>query len=540
MSNLISEKQIFTDNLPEFVAALTNASASGVSLIENSSGVLRTLVQGANISITDNGNGTVTITSSSGYAIVVVANYSALPAANTVPSQFYWCSASQGTAWLPGSLGGTYYNSGLYYSNGVSWEFMNTAYQATQAEVDIGTVTDQFVSPATFTGASKWNNYVPYTGATSNVNLGLYDITALHLIKNGGVSSQFLKADGSVDNNVYLTSADLPSTLDLYATTYPSDIPGYFVLVRNISDIRFDTIAVDVSTGIITTTNQLVGELITDANIISGNPGIFNITTIGNISRTAGTGQAEFFFRVYQRDSLGVETFIAQSDNTLPVTNGGYVEFSATALWNNGIFLNTDRVVIKYYANRLAAPVGSNPTYNFQFGGLNPVRSTAAVPVAVLPNIYLSDLADVENIPPLNNEILYWNNMSSLWEHSLVINLLSPASSIVDGYLLATDWSTFNGKQNALGYTPVPETRNLTINGTTYDLSADRTWTISAGSSLTIKDEGSTLTTAATSIDFTGAGVTASAVGNDVTVNITGGGGGTSATSNLFAYYNFI
>lgn len=32
-----------------------------------------------------------------------------------------------------------------------------------------------------------------------------------------------------------------------------------------------------------------------------------------------------------------------------------------------------------------------------------------------------------------------------------------------------------------LGYTPVPNTRTLTINGTSYDLSADRSWTISTG-----------------------------------------------------------
>jgi hypothetical protein len=35
----------------------------------------------------------------------------------------------------------------------------------------------------------------------------------------------------------------------------------------------------------------------------------------------------------------------------------------------------------------------------------------------------------------------------------------------------------------ALGYTPVTQARTLTINGTTYDLSADRAWTVSAGSS---------------------------------------------------------
>lgn len=42
------------------------------------------------------------------------------------------------------------------------------------------------------------------------------------------------------------------------------------------------------------------------------------------------------------------------------------------------------------------------------------------------------------------------------------------------------------------------------------------------GSNLTIKDDGTTLTTAATSIDFTGSGVTATAVGTNVTVDIPG------------------
>ena len=44
------------------------------------------------------------------------------------------------------------------------------------------------------------------------------------------------------------------------------------------------------------------------------------------------------------------------------------------------------------------------------------------------------------------------------------------------------------------------------------------------GSALTISDEGTPLDTAVTSIDFTGAGVTASVVGHAVTVDVPGGG----------------
>jgi len=79
------------------------------------------------------------------------------------------------------------------------------------------------------------------------------------------------------------------------------------------------------------------------------------------------------------------------------------------------------------------------------------------------------------------------------------------ATSSVNGYLTSTDWTTFNSKQGALTLTTtgssgsstlvgstlniptytltglggVPTSRTLTINGTTYDLSANRSWTIS-------------------------------------------------------------
>lgn len=109
-------------------------------------------------------------------------------------------------------------------------------------------------------------------------------------------------------------------------------------------------------------------------------------------------------------------------------------------------------------------------------------------------------------------------------------NATNPAgyitSAALSGYLTAAVAATL--------YTPL--TRNLTINGTTYDLSADRSWTIATSSNLEIKDEGTTLTTAATSIDFTGVGVSATAVGSAVTVDITG----IPPSAKLFNYYNFI
>lgn len=177
-------------------------------------------------------------------------------------------------------------------------------------------------------------------------------------------------------NNYY--AADSPPAWDLYATTTASSVSGYNVLVTDTADIRYDTPAVDFSTGAITTTDQLVTSLITDANILSGNTGVFNFKTDAKIKRVSGTGQAQFFFKIYKRDSAGTETLIVQSDSTPPVTSGGYVQFTTTALWDYGTFLSTDRIVLKLYANRLTSPTGTNPIYNFQFGGTTPVKSSTS------------------------------------------------------------------------------------------------------------------------------------------------------------------
>lgn len=62
---------------------------------------------------------------------------------------------------------------------------------------------------------------------------------------------------------------------------------------------------------------------------------------------------------------------------------------------------------------------------------------------------------------------------------------ITQSNATTDGYLSATDWTTFNDKQPALGYTPVNQTRQLTINGTTYDLTADRSWSVGTVTSVT-------------------------------------------------------
>jgi hypothetical protein len=108
-----------------------------------------------------------------GATFVRVANFSALPSAAANPDEYYHVLASQGTAWLPGPLGGTYYSKGFYYSDGVIWTFVGEVpYQATQGNVDAGSIADQFVSPLTL------NNYARWAPTTTIVTAATHNETA--------------------------------------------------------------------------------------------------------------------------------------------------------------------------------------------------------------------------------------------------------------------------------------------------------------------------------------------------------------------------
>lgn len=252
--------------------------------------------------------------------------------------------------------------------------------------------------------------------------------------------------DGDNGISHFISLEDLPSNLVLYATSTASDIGGYSKIVTSITDPSYDVIAVDITTGAISASNQLIASLATSANIIIGNPGLFNVSTIGNIRRTAGSGTAEFYFEVYKRTSGGTETLITTSSNTSAINSTIYSQFSATALWNDGIFLATDRIVLKFYGTKVGG--GSDPTYDFQFGGSNPVRTTVPIPLNVVPNINLNDINDVDINTPTNNQVLQYETATQLWKNK---------TFDLSGYLTVNNPS-YTGLLNGVGQTQTGST----------------------------------------------------------------------------------
>jgi hypothetical protein len=183
----------------------------------------------------------------------------------------------------------------------------------------------------------------------------------------------------------------LSSNLILYPTTATADVTGYQKMVTSPTDADYNTTAVDIPTGAINSDDQLLASLVSEAGLIVGNPGVFNINTVGRIRKTDGNENrlATFYYKVFKRNAEGTEALIATSNNTKPVSNTDYSEFNSTSILSGVEFIATDRIVIKYYGS----PSGvSGGEFEFEFGGNTPVRTLIPVPINVIPTATASDI----------------------------------------------------------------------------------------------------------------------------------------------------
>jgi hypothetical protein len=209
----------------------------------------------------------------------------------------------------------------------------------------------------------------------------------------------------------------LSSNIRLYPTNsnaYEDDelLPNYKVMVTDITDSRFDDEeeGIDLPTGDIPTNNGNAVQLpvtspislIADPGLFIGNPGVIAVTTIGNIKKLSGNANeySEFFFKIFKRSlnndgTTYSETELATSDTTggvNPASPSNYFEFSASALLNvPDNFIDTDRIVIRYYAKVLSGATNKS-SYAFQIGGISPIRTLFPVPVSVIPSDAAGDI----------------------------------------------------------------------------------------------------------------------------------------------------
>lgn len=243
----------------------------------------------------------------------------------------------------------------------------HTGTQTLSTILDAGTIASQDADNVSITGGSIDASIV-YDNTNSNLTATLVQ-TAID----------------ELDQKKLNVSA-LTSSVKFFPTTAAGAVSGYGRLVTDTGDADYDDPAVDVTVGPFTGTGQLLGSLVSDAGVLEGNTTPINVTTIGNVRRSSGSvfDRADFYFEVYKRDSGGTETLIGTSSNTAEVSSDDFQEFFADCLIQDTLFTATDRLVLKFYGNVRAG--GGGETYQFQYGGSQPVRTLFPVPVTVVPN----------------------------------------------------------------------------------------------------------------------------------------------------------
>jgi len=340
--------------------------------------------------------------------------------------------------------------------------------------------------------------------------------------------SGVLTLSSTITNGTYTYT--LPSATGTFALT--SALASYVPTTRSITinGTAFDLSADRTySVGTVTSVSMTVPTGLS----ISGSP-ISTSGTLG-LTLTAGyviptTASATTWDTAYNR-SLTAIAVSGTTTKTLTLTKQDGT--TLTASWSD---INTDAVISVF--GRTGAIVATSGDYTTaqvtESGNLyyTDARARGALSFVAGSGAYNSTTG-VITIPTNNNQITNGSAYITLTAISatspIVYNNITGvismpvATTSVNGYLSSTDWNTFNNKSNtngtvtsvsgtgtvsgltltgtvtttgsltlggtlsltslnvttALGFTPVTNARTLSINGTSYDLTADRSWTIS-------------------------------------------------------------
>jgi hypothetical protein len=272
--------------------------------------------------------------------------------------------------------------------------------------------------------------YVPYVGATQNVNLGEFGITAgqftLDVSPTGTAvvgTTRWNNTIGSSETTLKGGNVILKNGVDLVARVVNKVTPNTTLTKAGYAAVRV---------------SGAQGQRLAVAYAQANNDNN-SADTIGLVTETIATNQEGFIITVGQIEeinttgSLQGETWADGDVLYLSPTTPG----ALTNVKPNGA---TGHIVVMGYVEYAHANHGK-------------------IYVKIMNGWELDELHNVYINNPLNNQGLFYNASDQLWKNKSI--------------------------DSALGYTPVPDSRRLTINGTTYDLTADRTWSVGTVTSVT-------------------------------------------------------
>jgi hypothetical protein len=276
--------------------------------------------------------------------------------------------------------------------------------------------------------SSLETNKVPYTGATGNVDLGEFELKAGQIefdqtpTGTAGVGvMRWNDTDGTVD--VGLKGGNVTLQVGQESVIRVVNKSGSNLLEANYQAVRVRLVAEGGAQG------QRLAVVLALADTDAD-----SATTIGLVTETINNNQ---------------EGFVTTSGEVKNINTTGSLQGET---WVDGDILYLSGTT----SGRITNVKPSAPTHTIIIGYVVYAHANNGKIFVKVDNGYeLDELHNVYIDTPVNNNVLTYESSTSLWKNKTVAT--------------------------ALGYTPVPETRTLTINGTTQDLSANRTFTIATG-----------------------------------------------------------
>jgi len=276
---------------------------------------------------------------------------------------------------------------------------------------------------------SALSGYVPYTGATGNVDLGEFELKAGQLtldVSPTGTAAvgttRWNNTIGSSETTLKGGSVILKNGVDLVARVVNKVTPNTTLTKANYPAVRVSGAQ-----------GQRLAVAYAQANNDSN-----SADTIGLVTETIATNQEGFIMTVGQlmdintTGSLQGETW-ADGDVLYlsPTTPGALTNIKPTGA--------TGHIVVMGYVE-----------YAHANNGAIYVKVMNGWELDELHNVYISSVA--------NNQGLFYESSTQLWKNKSIATVL--------------------------GYTPANAATTLTINGTTYDISANRTWNVGTVTSI--------------------------------------------------------
>ena len=485
---------------------------------------------------------TVSLTASTG--ISTSGTYPSFTISNTAPDQTVALTSGTGI-----SATGTYPN----------FTITNTAPDQTVALTQGGTTTisgtypnftissaDQYVGTVTSVGITESSAALSITGSpvttSGNINIGFAGSPTQYVAGDGSlvtfptIVTQAQNLVAEVYNNtgatltkgtiVYINGGqgNLPTVTKAIATSDPTSAQTFGFINVDLTNNNNGYVTIigrldNIDTQAYANGTQLYLSGVTAGTYTSTKPQApIHLVYVAIVVRSHPT-QGVLEVKIQN----GVEMDEIHDVQITSIANGNILQYdSTTSLWKNvaGTTTNIAEGTNLYYTDtRARTSISTTATGLTYTSGTGVLSLTAGYVIPTTTSATEWDTAYTNRITSATSPLSITSNVISIPQ----------ATTSVNGYLSSTDWTTFNSKQGTITLTTtgssgastlvsntlniptytltglggVPTTRTLTINGTGYDLSADRSWTIPTSVNATFTQD-YTATAAQTTFTVTG------------------------------------